>query len=116
MPSPSARSMKALRDEGYIVAKVEQRLPIPGKFVTKDCYGFGDLLAARRDDVIPFQGVIALVQVTSGSNHNARREKIMAEPLAELWKSAGGKIFLHSWAKRGPRGKRKTWTLKAEQL
>lgn len=101
--------MNYLREQGFIVAKVEQRLPIPGQFITKDCFGFGDLLAAGKEGIF-------LVQVTSGSNHNARRTKILEEPLALQWKLAGGKTLLHSWSKRGPRGKRKVWTLKAEEL
>ncbi len=27
-----------------------------------------------------------------------------------------GLVFLHGWGKQGPRGKRKTWTLKEEVL
>jgi hypothetical protein len=152
--TPAARSTKFLRDHGFSVCRVEQRLPIPGKFVTKDAFGFGDLLAMREWSIptsSPFvapvsydefydgveivysagfsgtpyegfdrnnlgRGLIVLVQVTSGSNHNARKDKILAEPLAKLWKAAGGEIHLHSWAKRGPRGKKKVWTLRAEQL
>jgi hypothetical protein len=87
------------------------KAPFP---ITKDAFGFGDLLAALPNQ---FSGSsIALVQVTSTGNINARREKIKAEPLAAKWKQAGGAILLHGWAKRGPRGKRKVWTLREEEL
>ena len=120
--SPTQRSTKYLRDRGWIVARVEQRLHMPkSPFpITKDAFGFGDLLAARPGRTFNFvpmpTGSIALVQVTSGSNHNVRKAKIAAEPLAAKWKEAGGVILLHSWAKKGPRGKRKTWTLREEIL
>ena len=35
----------------------------------------------------------------------------MAENLA-AWIKAGGKCEWHGWAKRGPRGRRKVWTLR----
>ena len=131
--SPTQRSTKYLRDRGWIVARVEQRLHMPkSPFpITKDAFGFADLLAAKSHGdnfyvdtavghgaVIMYgePGQIALVQVTSGSNHNARKAKIAAEPLAAKWKDAGGMILLHSWAKKGPRGKRKTWTLREKIL
>lgn len=115
--SPTQRSTKYLRDHGCIVCRVEQRLHMPkSPFpITKDAFGFGDLLAALPAEG-EVEGEIALVQVTSGSNHNARKEKIAAEPLAAKWKEAGGMILLHSWARKGPRGKRKLWTLREEIL
>lgn len=105
--SPTQRSTKHLRELGYLVAKVEQRLPIPGKFVTKDCFGWGDLLAVH-----PTLG-IALVQTTSGSNLAARltKAKGIAGPLI-AWLTAGGRLLAHGWAKRGPRGQPKVWTLR----
>ena len=125
--TPTQRSTHYLRDNGFIVCRVEQRLHMPkSPFpITKDAFGFGDLLAAyAAPDIVspyfdaadPKPSMIVLVQVTSGSNHNARKEKIAAEPLAAKWKKAGGMILLHSWAKRGPRGKKKRWTLREEVL
>ena len=46
--TPSARSTKYLRGMGCIVCRVEQRLPIPGKFITRDAFNIGDLLAAAQ--------------------------------------------------------------------
>ena len=136
--TPSARSTKYLRDQGYIVTRVEQRLQMPkSPFpITKDAFGFGDLLVAYVRGCLPVLHispateqalrVVALVQVTSRANHNARKTKILTEhdPLANpcahcmapIWRSAGGKILLQSWAKRGPRGKRKTWQVTEEWL
>lgn len=97
--------MKHLRDEGWIVAKVEQRLPIPGKFVTRDCFNLGDLLCA---DVT--MG-IALIQVTTNSNLAAHLTKAMAIKELRTWLLAGGRFILHGWAKMGPRGEKKEWKL-----
>ncbi len=95
--------MKHLRQQGFIVAKVEQRLPIPGMFVTRDAFNFGDLLIAK-------EGYgIALVQTTSRANLNARVHKAKLIPEFASWIAAGGKVIWHGWSKRGARGKRKTW-------
>jgi hypothetical protein len=109
--TPSARSLKYLRDREVPVCRVEQRLPIPGKFVTKDAFGFGDLLAI-------FNGSfgITLIQVTSTSNLNAREKKLRAISEHEKWLQAGGTILLHGWAKQGPRGKRKRWILTEREI
>lgn len=113
--TPTARSTKWLRDRGWIVARVEQRLHMPkSPFpITRDAFGFGDLLAAH-----PLEG-IALVQVTSTGNVNAREKKMLETEIAQrvfVWKRAGGKVLLHGWAKRGPRGERKLWTLTEKML
>lgn len=33
-----------------------------------------------------------------------------------IWKAAGNKLLIHSWVKRGERGKRKVWTLRQIEL
>jgi hypothetical protein len=108
--SPSARSMDYLRKKGFVVARVEQRLPIPGKFVTRDCLGVGDLLAAK-----PGWG-IALVQVTSTANLSAREQKARNVSALYTWLNSGGKFFLQGWRKGGARGERKTWKLTERQI
>lgn len=104
------KSVRHLEARGYIVAKVEQR--IPHCFVTRDAFNIFDLLAASRG------GGIVGVQVTSGSNGAARRDKILAEPQARVWIESGGRIFLHLWAKRNDRtaGARKLYSLKEEEI
>lgn len=114
--TPTARSSKWLRDRGWIVARVEQRLHMPKAAfpITKDAFGFGDLLAAHMD-----RG-IALVQVTSTGNLTKRVTKITQDKkvsdYATMWLQSGGHIQVHGWAKRGPRGKRKTYQIKAEEV
>lgn len=108
MSSPTQRSLKHLRDAGWTACIVE-------KFnsfckIRIDAFGFGDLLACKPP------GMIALVQTTTGTHLAERREKILSLTEHADWKAAGGIIILHGWAKQGPRGKRKRWTLREEIL
>lgn len=113
--TPSARSIDWLRKHGWIVCRVEQRLRIPGAPFprTLDAFNFGDLLAAK-----PGWGV-ALVQVTSTAHLAEREKKILSltvskkddRGVAVEWIWSGGRILLHGWSKRGPRGKVKRWQL-----
>lgn len=95
---PGQRSMKRLRSFGFCVARVEQRLPIPGKFVTKDAFGCGDLLIAKPD------WGVGLVQVTSRANLNAREKKSRAIPELKIWLESGGRFVLQGWQKRKKSG------------
>lgn len=92
-PFPATRhAIKALEAAGWTVAVVESR--IPHTFITRDCFGFGDLLCCS-----PTRGIM-LVQVTGGtgkSNFNARVAKIKAEARAAIWLASGGRIQVHSW-------------------
>jgi hypothetical protein len=114
--------MKYFREHKIPCCRVEQRLPIPGKFVTKDAFGFGDLLTIgylHYGDVVgpSFKHAgISLIQVTSTSNLNAREEKIRGIPESFLWLNEGGRIFLQGWSKKGPRGKQKRWTLTEREI
>jgi len=88
-----AASKKHLEAFCWVVGVVESR--IPHTFITRDLFGFADILAFR-----PGCQQIALVQVTGGKdlgNANARIAKIKAEPMAALWLTAGGEIIVHSW-------------------
>lgn len=127
---PTQRSLEHLRKLGWTVCIVEKFLPARGsmKFPRRiDAFGFGDLLACRSvqgedtDGIYPVhEGQIALVQTTgspsSGGWFAQHRAKILALPEFQKWKEAGGIVLLHGWGKKGPRGKRKTWQLREEQL
>ena len=56
------------------------------------------------------------IQVTSGSNHAARRAKARQIPALTLWLSCGARFAIWSYSKTGARGKRKLWTLREEEL
>lgn len=110
--SPMQLSLDYLNKCGFTCQIVERRLPIPGKHVTQDCFGFGDILAympeERFDGMNPNPafinpGRIALVQTTSWTNFTTRKHKILRGPHFEGWKRAGGRIFLHGWGDKGLR-------------
>ena len=103
--TPTARSLRVLRQRGATPAVVERRLP--RGFVTQDLYGFIDLVALE-----PGQVGLLGVQTTSGANVAARLTKIAQEPRAALWLACGNRIVVHGWRRAGPRGKRKTWQLR----
>ena len=89
-------SVKALEADGWTCCVVEQR--IPHTFITRDAYGFGDILA-----ISPTRGIM-LVQATAGqstSNFHARVAKIKAEARAGIWLASGGRIQVHSWEGNG---------------
>ena len=109
--TPTARSMKYLKDRNVPVCRVEQRLPIPGMFVTKDAFGFGDLLA-----IFPGSFGITLIQVTSTGNMNSREKKIRGILEHKKWLAKNGTILLHGWAKQGPRGQRKHWIMTEREI
>lgn len=98
--------MKYLRDQGHIAEVAEHRVPRIN--ITRDLFGFVDIAVL---DGKP--GVLG-VQTTTMSNHAARVGKIQSDELARAvnaWLLAGNRIVVHGWAKRGPRGKRKRWSL-----
>jgi hypothetical protein len=95
-------SLDYLAKSGWTCQIVERRLPIPGKHVTQDCFGFGDILAYTSR----LGGGIVLVQTTSWGNVNARLKKIRSSVHLEGWLAAGGNICVHGW---GPKGLREEW-------
>jgi uncharacterized protein YlzI (FlbEa/FlbD family) len=120
------KTLKELRDNGWICCIVERYLNHPGmKFPRRiDAFGIGDILACR-----PSHGVydgdgklltmapaeIALVQCFPDSGGKvgfaAHREKILALPDTTRWLSSGGSIYLYGWKKRKGR-----WQCKCEEV
>lgn len=100
--TPTQRSLAHLRGHGYMPWVVEHWNSFTRR--RNDLFGFGDILAIGH-------GEIVIVQTTSTGNMSARQKKILANPYAHEWVKAGGTIVLHGWSKKGPKGKRKLWTL-----
>ena len=102
--SPMELSLRLLRGEGKRVGIVERRLPIPGKFVTVDLWGFGDIIfvdATRK--------ITGLVQTTSASNFAARVRKVQEGTGWIDWLSVPcNRIEVHGWSlrKRGTKQRR----------
>lgn len=88
--SPTQRTLKHMRDQGYVSAVVEKF----NHFVKRrqDLFGVIDVLCVGNGETVA-------VQTTSGSNVAARITKIAeAEAVPELRK-AGWRIVVHGWRK-----------------
>lgn len=106
--SPTARSLKVLRDDGWTADVVERFNSFTKQ--RHDLFGFADIIAIH-----PQWGTM-LVQATSTSNQAARVTKIMGEPRHKLWLLSGrGHHYLqvHGWGKRKVKrgGKAVRWEL-----
>jgi len=105
--SPTQRAKADLKKMGAEVAIVEKWNPHAK--IRQDCFGFIDLIVLLGTNMIG-------VQVTSGSNHAARKAKIAAEPLARAWLMTGALIELWSYSKKKPRGERARWECRKEEI
>lgn len=88
--SPTTRSLKYLRDQGYLSQVVEKWIPQAGKRV--DLFGFIDILALKGGEVLG-------VQTTSASNLSARVKKIQEHENVGVVRDAGIAIHCHGWRK-----------------
>lgn len=102
--SPTQRSLKHLRDNGYQVEIVEHWSPWAKR--RNDLWGFVDLLAINRET-----GDILAVQTTSGTNVSARVKKITDHENLPLLRKANISIHVHGWSKL-----KSGWTLRVEDL
>jgi hypothetical protein len=104
--TPTQRSLKLLRAEGFTVAIVEKWNPYAR--VRQDLFGFADIIAVH-----PGRRKILLVQTTTASNKAARKKK--AEGLAAMraWTEAGGEVELHGWKKKAGRWQCSRGTIEA---
>ena len=104
--TPTARSLQYIRGMGFTAQVVERFNPFAK--VRQDLFGCIDLIAC-----IPAVGILG-IQACAGASHAARRAKAIAEPRLRDWMRCGGKFEVWSWTKRGPRGKRKAWSLRRD--
>jgi hypothetical protein len=114
--SPTQRSLKWLRDQGYAVAVVEQNKRVPDpkspggwKMWKADLWNAFDLIAVHQD-----KSATLYIQVTSGmgSHRTERQAKIEQSIATKAILAAGNTIHLHIWRKLKPRGvKVPTWKL-----
>jgi len=108
MPSAcTQRTLRLLREDFQFVEVTERWCNFSQR--RKDLFKFGDIIA------IGSKGAI-LVQSTSGTNHVARRKKILRIPAAKAWLKSCGQIWIVSWNKKGARGKLKRWTPRIEYM
>lgn len=95
MSSPTQRSLKFLRDNGYLAEVVERW--IPGANIRKDLWGWCDILALSPD-----RNILA-VQTTTKKNMSARIQKISDSETVSAVREAGIAINVHGWEKRAGR-------------
>jgi hypothetical protein len=88
--SPTQRSLKYLREQGYTVAVTEKWNPHAR--IRLDLFGFVDLLAIK-------EGQTLAIQTTSASNFADRRAKILEHDNLSKVLSAGWSVHVHGWRK-----------------
>jgi hypothetical protein len=87
--SPTQRSLAYLREQGYRVAIVEHWNPHAR--IRQDLWGWCDLLAIRKNEVLA-------VQVTA-SGVAARIKKIQESDTIGMVRDAGIRVEVHGWRK-----------------
>lgn len=107
MGSPTQRSLKYMRDQGYLSQVVEKWNP--WAHIRQDLFGFIDIISCGNKTTIG-------IQTTTKSNMSARRKKIRALKEFKIWTAAGNRVQLHGWYKSGLPGKRKTWQVTVEEM
>jgi hypothetical protein len=77
-------------------------------------FGFIDIVVL---DPIDCYDIIGVQATTDAGGHVAARvAKIMDEPRARAWLDCGGRIWVCGWAKKGPRGEEKKWTVRVIEV
>ncbi len=107
--SPTQRTLKLLRNEGYTAQVVE-------KFVSWihsriDLFHCIDIVAVRSD----IQGVLG-VQTTSQTHASDHVKKALGVKELQVWLEAGNKFEVWSWGKKGARGKAKKWQVDKRKI
>lgn len=110
--SPTQRTLKLYRDNGFVCQVVERWCQYSRRRI--DLFGVIDI-AVLDTSANPWDGVLGL-QACAGDSHAARRTKILASPEAKLWLMRKNRLQIVSWAKRGPRGQVKRWTHRVEEI
>ena len=101
--SPTKRSLDYLREQGYHVEIVEHWNPFAR--IRKDLWGWCDLLAIKRDEVLA-------VQVTASAVAD-RIKKIQSSDTVAKVRESGIKIHVHGWRKSAKTNK---YVLRVEDI
>jgi len=103
-PSTLARSLKLLRDEGWIAAKVEHWNPFAK--IRQDLFGFIDIVALSMSTDYE-DGQICGIQVVN-THLPEHITKIRENKAAQAWIACGAGIIIHNWKQRS-KNKIKRW-------
>jgi len=101
--SPTTRSLKYLRDQGYLAWVVEKWIPRAN--IRSDLFGFIDILCLKGGEILG-------VQTTTSSNMSARLKKIADHENVGAVREAGIAIHVHGWRKNS-KGR---WVIRVEDL
>ena len=107
--TPTARTLKQLREEGVEADVVERYQHRSRK--RHDLFGMFDILYL---DCL--MGRIVAVQCTSASNHSARRKKLLAEPRLQQWLACNGGAEVWSWRKHTKAVEGRWWRARIEPI
>lgn len=107
MLTPSQRSLALMKQRGYTCQNVEYYNPYSKR--RKDLLGFIDILCVGKGEIIG-------IQATTTSHLPNREQKARGTEALYQWLRAGNKFYLHGWAKRGAKGKRKLWKLTEKKV
>lgn len=88
--SPTQRSLKLLRERGYMVAITEKWNPHAR--IRQDLFGILDLVAIKGDETLG-------VQTTTLGNVSARVDKITQSEATPILRDAHWRIEVHGWRK-----------------
>lgn len=102
MSSPTQRSLKLMRDNGYYAEVVERFNSFTKK--RNDFAGFIDILCLGDGEVVG-------VQTTSYSNMSARIKKIREHENLQAVMKSGVRVLVHGWRKVGNR-----WQVKEVEI
>ncbi len=106
--SPTSRSLQEMRKRGCELVQVVEHYNSFCK-IRVDLFTIVDILCVKGGKTIA-------VQSTSGDNVSKRVDKMKASKALPFLQKAGWIILVHGWSKKGPRGKRKIWTLREVNL
>lgn len=109
MSSPTQRTIKELKKQGYTTAIVEKWNAFAK--IRQDMFGFIDIVAIKPNK----HGVLG-VQCTSMGNGSARKTKALQNENLTVWCASGNVFEVWEWGKQGPRGEAKKWVLKVTQV
>mgnify|MGYP005820298399 CR=1 FL=1 len=115
MSSPTERSLKALRDGGWIAQVVEKWIPVPAHpagGVRKDLFGFIDIVAIRGNVTLGVQACRANdIPARLAKIRETKAELEGVEVLAlPLVLEAGWRVEVHGWLR--PNNASRRWRLR----
>ncbi len=115
MVTATQRTLAALRSKGYDAAVVEKWIQTGKGGFRRDLWGWCDVLALPEAGAT-MPAVLLGVQSTTGSNVAAHLQKLQGNASLLRWLRLGHQAEVWGWSKRGPRGKRKVWTVRMVRL